>query len=81
MPLTKRQRNRLWNGYIVGMVAFYALTFAVATVITGSPALGFVAGFVSLFISMIGFLVGMRRLAATPPPAPPAEPPAAGPRA
>jgi hypothetical protein len=71
MPLTKRQRNRLWNGYIVGMVVFYAVTFGVATLLFGSAAVGFVAGFISLFISMIGFLVVMRRLAATPGPSPP----------
>ena len=65
--MTKKQRDRLWNGYIVGMVAFYALTFAVVTVVFNSPAIGFVAGFISLFISMIGFLILMRVLG-TPPP-------------
>lgn len=66
MSLTKRQRNRLWNGYIVGMVVFYAVTFGVATLVSGSAAIGFVAGFASLFVSMIGFLIVMRRLAAPP---------------
>jgi drug/metabolite transporter (DMT)-like permease len=61
MPITKRQRNRFWNLYIVGMIAFYALAFVTGLVLTGSAAVGFVASFASLFVSMIGFLVLMRR--------------------
>jgi hypothetical protein len=65
MPLTKKRRDRLWNGYIVGMIGFYALVFGVGTVLSGSPTIGFVAGFASLFVSMIGFLILMRRLGAS----------------
>jgi hypothetical protein len=64
MPLTKKKRDRLWNGYIVGMIVFYGLTFALGTFLSGSATIGFVAGFASLFVSMIGFLILMRRLGA-----------------
>jgi thiol:disulfide interchange protein len=62
MPLTKRRRNQLWYGYVIGMVLLYGLTFGLVTLIMGSAALGFLAGFGSLFVSMIGFLILMRVL-------------------
>jgi hypothetical protein len=60
--LTKRRRERFWFYYIIAMVVCYGLCFGLATLVSGSAAIGFLVGFGSLFVSMLGFLILMRWL-------------------
>jgi hypothetical protein len=73
MPLGKKQRNRLWYGYVIAMVVYYEL----AMIVLGYTVPGFLAAFTGIAVITFGFVVYMRRQTRPSTPlAPPVSPPA-----